>query len=163
MVATSWPNEPMSAADIIAGNPQFSYKASGHFQWSPTDNIIYYNKTTVNEPQGLWALAHEIGHAMSGHRNFENDLDLIKKEREAWTKAQTLLAAYEQEIDEDYIEDCLDSYRDWQKARATCPDCSTVSTQLNTTNYHCFNCGCEWKVSPSQTCRIRRSKIKTPS
>ncbi|MDX1765960.1 MAG: hypothetical protein R3313_03335 [Candidatus Saccharimonadales bacterium] len=150
----------MSATDIIAANPQFSYQSAGHFKWSPNDNIIYYNNKTVDTPEGLWALAHEIGHAKSGHQSFNDDLDLIKKEREAWTEAQLICAAYEVDIDEDYIEDCLDSYRDWQKQRATCPDCGTVSTQLNTVNYHCFNCDCEWKVSPSQTCRIRRSKIR---
>ena len=139
---------------------KYTFAPSDHFQWSPHENIIYFVESDSDERQGLWSLLHEIGHAELTHESFINDLDLVKKERAAWSKALEISKAYEIDIDPEYVEDCLDSYRDWLKARATCPECSTVTNQTSSTTYHCFNCGCEWKVSPSQTCSIRRSRIK---
>jgi hypothetical protein len=88
-------------------------------------------------------------------------LELLKLERSAWDKALKLSRRYHVVIDEDHIEDCLDTYRDWLKARATCPACRTVSVQDDQGVYGCYNCSERWRVPASPTCRVLRIK-KTP-
>jgi hypothetical protein len=75
----------------------------------------------------------------------------------AWEYAKELAKRYGVSIDEDHVQDCLDSYRDWLYKRSICPACGTKSIQQDQElQYQCFNCRSMWGVAASRFCRPYR-------
>jgi hypothetical protein len=136
--------------------PDLKFRIGKQFSWSPeTGEIIY--KDTYNK-QATWSLLHETGHALLGHKSYKADFELVRLEIDAWQKARAVAQELDITIDENHIEDCLDTYRDWLYKRSICPTCSTKSLQQDDyIHYHCFNCGTVWKVTASRFCRAYRS------
>lgn len=137
----------------------FSYikfVASTRFQWSPEEKTIYFVEGKKN---GEWSLLHEAGHMLCNHINYSNDLGLLRMEVEAWEKARELARKYSHQIDENHIDKCLDTYRDWIYRRSSCPACTQAGIEKNTGNYHCINCGHQWKVSSERFCRTYRKTV----
>ena len=130
------------------------------FSWSPKTATITYSSTNIEE-QSVWSLLHEIAHAKLQHFTYNSDFELLKLEVAAWKHAVQL--AHEQSIiiDQDHIEDCLDTYRDWLHQRSTCPTCGTAGLQHSSTQYRCHNCNSSWTVSNSRFCRPYRRKNNT--
>lgn len=55
--------------------------------------MIWIPENTLQSPlEQAWDVAHELGHAMLGHHYTENN-DVLKKERDAWNKAECILLA----------------------------------------------------------------------
>ncbi len=136
------------------------FVASNKSRWDPKSKQIFYN---LEQPNILWSVLHEIGHMQAGHSTYKNDLELLKMESEAWTYAKQLSKNYNITIENDYIEDCLDSYRDWLHKRSSCTRCSQTGLQTDNSTYICVNCGQQWRVSKSRFCRSYRINTKTPS
>jgi hypothetical protein len=143
---------------IILDHRQFSFVPANIFKWSPNEQTIYYRPAK----QISWSLLHELGHALLDHKTYATDIELLKIELSAWEKAKQIGLDYGVVIEQDHIEDCLDTYRDWLKHRATCPECQTVTTQNSVNSYLCFNCDATWQVPDSPLCRVVRIK-KTPA
>jgi hypothetical protein len=146
---------------------EFSFKSGETFYWSPENNTIYYDKARLTEEIGGWSLLHELAHATLKHKNYNSDYDLLMMEVAAWRTAQGLAEQFGLEINQDHVDECLDTYRDWLHERSTCPTCSTVSLQASPTEYRCHNCHTTWHVSASRFCRPYRlrknvSKQKSP-
>jgi hypothetical protein len=139
--------------------PDVEIRPGDSFYWSPEKNLIVYNEKLANKPAGLWALFHEIAHATLNHTNYSSDLGLLRLEVEAWDEAKKLGKKFQSEIDEDHIQDCLDTYRDWLHRRSTCPTCEVICIQNTPTNYNCHNCQTNWAVSASRFCRPYRLKL----
>jgi len=137
--------------------PDVAFIVGEHFSWHPDKRQISFQALN-NSEYGKWALLHEVGHALLYHDHYDYDIELLQLEVAAWDKARDLAGTYETHIDEDYIQDCLDTYRDWLHMRATCPKCLTRSLQASQCQYHCFNCATEWRVSRSRLCRPYRLK-----
>jgi len=128
--------------------------------WSPERGQILYVKE--DQSHSAESLLHEVGHARLGHEGYVSDLELLQKEVEAWQEAEGLAGLYGLTLDDDHIQDCLDTYRDWLHKRSTCPQCLSTGIQDNDKRYLCLNCGHAWSVSVSRFCRpYRRSKITT--
>lgn len=144
-------------AKLSSKYPNISFKEGERFYWSPKSKTVFYE---LNQQTGSWTLLHETAHALLGHKNYESDLELVQMEAEAWSKAKSLSGDYGVTIDEDYIEDCMDSYRDWLHQRSTCPMCDVRSLQKDSSHYQCFNCKHIWKVSASRMCRPYRLSVK---
>jgi hypothetical protein len=145
--------------------PKLVFSSGSSFIWSPETGEIFYNQSRKG-PKARWSLLHETGHALLGHRSYQADYELIRLEVAAWEKAKELAAKLKITIDEDHIQDCLDTYRDWLYKRSICPQCSTKSIQQDDyVHYRCFNCHTTWRVTPSRFCRAyRRSKnVKQPA
>ena len=142
---------------IQADFPLLMFRESNRFSWhAGTKHISYRQPETI---QALWALLHEIGHAELDHADFTSDIDLLQKEVAAWEKAHELAKRYDLTIDQNYIEDNLDTYRDWLHIRATCPTCYERCLQIDSRTYRCHNCNTEWHVTRSRLCRpYRRMK-----
>jgi hypothetical protein len=140
---------------IVAQYPHLSFKPGNTFMWSPDDQTIVYDPKRIQSKAGLWSLLHELGHSIARHHSFRTDLELIKIEVEAWRHAKDLAKDLKLPIDEDHIQDCLDSYRDWLHARSRCPKCAQVNPQSEALRYKCFNCYTSWTVSGSQLCSVR--------
>lgn len=137
--------------------PAFQYRAGQRFSWSPLTKEIFYDPEKSQETQ-VWSILHETGHAILGHYTYKSDLELIRLEIAAWEKAKEIARDLQIVIDEEHLQDCLDTYRDWLHERSICPKCSTKSLQDDDCrHYQCFNCHARWRVSPSRFCRAYRS------
>lgn len=137
--------------------PSLTYAIGPTFCWSPKTNEVFYT-TRANSASAIWSLLHETSHALLGHARYTTDFELLQLEVAAWEKAKLLGRDLDVEIDENHIQDCLDTYRDWIYARSICPTCGTKSLQqADLRHYRCFNCHTQWKVTPSRFCRPYRA------
>lgn len=136
--------------------PWVLFEAGDAFYWSPQHSKVVYNQTPSPTNWSSWSLLHEAAHALLGHQAYTYDLELVLLEVEAWDKAKQLGEEFDITIEDDHIQDCLDTYRDWLHQRSTCPRCGTVSLQTASSQYRCHNCLAEWNVSASRFCRPYR-------
>ena len=126
--------------------------------WSPEKGQISY--ADDDHTHSMEGLLHELGHARLSHDGYLSDLELLQKEVEAWQEALCLAGLYGLTLDEEHMQDCLDTYRDWVHKRSTCPLCTNIGIQENEKQYSCLNCSHVWHVTDSRFCRpYRRSKI----
>lgn len=145
-------------ARLVEDFPNITFVSGQNFMWSPEANTVTYTQVD-NHDTFYYSLLHEVGHALEAHTDYNSDLDLIKLERSAWSKAKAMSAVYGIEINENHIENCLDSYRDWLLARAKCPDCAVLGLQnQGSLDYSCVNCLATWKVPKTVECIVRRHK-----
>lgn len=137
--------------------PDLSYRAGDQFCWSPETNEIIYKRDAEGE-SAVWSLLHETGHALLGHRSYKADYELLRLEVAAWEKAREIAESIGALIDEEHIQDCLDTYRDWLYKRSICPKCTAKCLQQSDyVHYRCFNCHTTWRVSSNRFCRAYRS------
>ena len=144
---------------ITKDYPDVKLVPGDSFVWSPSKNQITYATNNENQEHAIWALIHELAHYKLDHKKYKSDLELLRLETQAWSKANELADIYKIEIDQDHIQDCLDTYRDWLHTRAKCPKCGVVSMQRNDLNYQCFNCKSVWSVPKSPLCRIKKELV----
>lgn len=136
--------------------PQFKIRQGSVFSWSPARNELIYRRGT-DDIAGMVSLLHELGHALLGHKRYTLDFELLQLEVAAWEEATRIAKQYGVIIDDNHIQDCLDSYRDWLYRRSICPQCSTKALQLDEGNqYRCHNCHKTWQVASSRFCRPYR-------
>ena len=142
---------------LQAHYPQLKFVAGKQFSWSPETAEIFYSQGAEGQ-QARWSLYHETGHALLDHKTYQADFELLRLEIAAWDKARQLAAAFDEVIDEDHIQDCLDTYRDWLYKRSICPNCHTKCLQQGDyQHYRCFNCHTVWRVSANRFCRVYRT------
>jgi predicted RNA-binding Zn-ribbon protein involved in translation (DUF1610 family) len=142
---------------IAADYPQFKFQPGKQEHWSPKTRTITYQVTdSTDEPS--YGLLHELAHALLGHNSYKTDFELLKLESLAWREAAKLGRKYGLKIDEDHIQNCLDTYRDWLHRRSKCPTCGTHVLQTDASTYRCFNCGTSWQVSSGRFARSYRRK-----
>lgn len=158
------PLTPSLLARLSADFPSYLLVPSDDFHWSAPEHTVYYDTASSDEA----ALLHEFAHARLGHHEYLKDIQLIEMERDAWQYARTELAPrYDVQIDDDAVEDALDSYREWLHARSTCPACKATGLQTQKDTYRCLACSTRWRVNEARTCALRRYKYpddtKTPS
>jgi hypothetical protein len=159
------PKHPVPALDtlldqIVADYPDLSFIESAQFSWHAGRKHVSFKKVGAGAQHNMWALLHELGHALLGHTEYTHDIELLQLEVAAWGRARELAKHYGLHIDEDYVEDCLDTYRDWLHLRATCPTCYARSLQASQSRYKCFNCASSWQVSRSRLCRPYRLQTR---
>lgn len=138
-------------------HPGLAFNSGRSHCWSPDKGQILY--AGDEKSHGIEGLLHELGHARLGHDSYSSDLELLQKEVEAWQEALCLAGLYEVKLDEEHMQDCLDTYRDWLHKRSTCPNCSSIGIQKDKNQYNCLNCAHAWRVSAERFSRpYRRSK-----
>jgi hypothetical protein len=145
--------------DLRRDFPQFQFVVGPQAYWSPETHEIYYN-ISQNNATSSWSLLHELGHAVLQHNSYTTDIDLLQKEVEAWIKASTIAKKYKIMINEEYAQNCLETYRNWLFKRSTCPACGAHGAQNTNRQYCCFNCDEQWNVSISRFCRPYRGKTE---
>jgi hypothetical protein len=144
-------------ASLNQAYPDLTFTPGKAFVWSPETREVFY-KTNANNTRARWSLLHETGHALLGHSSYKADIELVKMEVAAWDKAREIAKQFDIVIDEDHIQDCLDTYRDWLYRRSICPTCtSKCLQQSDMRHYRCYNCHTVWKVTPSRFARPYRS------
>ena len=143
-------------AALQAKFPELRFTSGDNFFWSPESGEIYFRKRATSD-RDRWSLLHETGHAILGHESYKADFELLQLELAAWEQARQLGRETGIEIDEDHIQDCLDTYRDWLYKRSICPECGTKCLQQDDfVHYRCFNCRAVWRVSASRFARAYR-------
>lgn len=140
--------------------PQFIFQNAHASRWSARENTVYYSDATSTH--GQHELLHELGHALLGHDSYTHDVELLSIERQAWDKAIELAPSYGLSIDDDTVEEQLDTYRNWLHARSRCPNCHVAGFQRKTLDYSCALCGVNWRANEAKQCGLRRY-VKTPS
>jgi hypothetical protein len=138
--------------------PQFKFKAGSQEHWSPQTSTITYEPAN-DAKTGRYGLLHELAHALLNHQNYKNDFELLKLESQAWHKAAKIGKKYDVDIDEDHIQNCLDTYRDWLHRRSKCPNCGVHAAQTDARTYKCFNSGASWNLSAGRVARSYRRAL----
>lgn len=133
------------------------FTADKSYYWSPKDRTVFYQNNDESEV-GLWTLLHEACHGLLEHKSYQSDFELVLLEVSAWEKAGQLATEFNLKIDQDHVQDCLDSYRDWQYKRSLCPRCDLGGVQISASSYKCMFCGDAWHVSAARFCRPYRRK-----
>jgi hypothetical protein len=143
---------------IFADFPKYTFIKGDDFHWSASQAAIFYPH--LSSPEDIWSLLHEIGHGELGHQTYGLDIELVGLEVDAWDYAIKQLAPnYGLIVDEDYLQDHLDTYRQWLHARSTCPECGQNGLQTKNT-YSCINCRCLWRANEALMCNLRRIKLQ---
>lgn len=139
--------------------PDISFQPGITHAWSPEQQIIHYIPSS--QPTCIAQLLHEAAHAALNHRDYGRDVELIDREREAWTYAIShfgpTLAPWLHN-DHPIVQDALDSYRDWLHARSQCPRCSAVGIESDNA-YQCLACQQRWQPNEARTCQLRRRRL----
>jgi len=136
-----------------------TFEVGDTFCWHPDLRVITY--IVSGDDSDKWSMLHELGHSDLNHTAYDSDSDLINKERAAWDRALEIARSFGIDIDQDHIEDCLDSYRDWAHRRSTCPACLLQGLQKPSGGYYCLNCSHAWTVSKQRLCRPYRRTAAT--
>ncbi len=137
--------------------PDINFVEADIFSWSPQDKTVCYAPKSEND---IWSLLHETGHMLSLHSAYNSDIALLQMETEAWQTAKELAGTYGHNIDEEHIEQCIDSYRDWLHERSKCTVCAQAGLEQSSGQYKCINCGHQWKVGHDRFCRVYRKKTE---
>lgn len=140
---------------LAADYPELNFKPGVQEHWSPKTKTITY-ETDQTEEFLSYGVLHELAHALLGHSNYKSDFELLKLESLAWDKAAQIGIKYGVKIDDDHIQNCLDTYRDWLHRRSKCPVCGVHVMQKDAQTYKCFNCGNSWQVSAGRFARSYR-------
>jgi hypothetical protein len=129
----------------------FAFSEGKQEHWSPKNKTIYFNPG-----RSCYGVLHELAHAILDHTNYHTDFELLKMESDAWDLAVKIGEKYKISIEDNHVQNCLDTYRDWLHRRSTCPSCATHVLQSNTSDYHCYNCQTSWHVSSGRFVRPYR-------
>ena len=121
---------------IQADYPEFRFTEGKKYAFRPPRTIVLGPSEAFSE----LLLLHEVSHAILGHKTFKMDVERLKMESEAWEKARELADKYTIGINEDLIQDELDTYRDWLHTRSRCKECGLTCYQTSDGAYHCPRC-----------------------
>lgn len=116
--------------------PEFNFVDGKKFTFRPPKTIVSGPK----EPHAGLLLLHELGHALSGHKSFDTNVDRLKKEVEAWGVARELADRYGVEFSEEVMQSELDTYRNWLHQKSRCPECGLTRFETPDGQYHCPRC-----------------------
>lgn len=140
---------------LEADFPQLCFVQHETCRWSPDTQTVYY--AALKTPENNYTLLHELAHGSLEHRDFTSDIDLLRKEVEAWQYAKDVLGkTYGIEIPDDFIDDSLETYRIWIHNRSLCPNCNQNGMQTKNDTYECLNCRCRWRVNDARQCQLKR-------
>lgn len=148
-------DKPTVLARLKTHYPTLIFVEDKTFYWSPKDTTIHYDADARGDEAG-WSLIHETGHALLSHTRYYSDIELVQMEVSAWEKAKEVASLLAVSIDEDHIQDCIDSYRDWLYKRSLCPHCDLCGIQTESRVYTCVFCLQEWRVTNERFCRPYR-------
>ena len=145
-------------AKLRTDYPDIAFAESDDFYWSAPDNTVYFDAHTGEAGDAM--LLHELAHARLKHADYTRDIDLVRLERDAWELARYDLApAYGVTVNDEAVEEMIDTYRDWLHARSRCPSCAMTGVQTDRSTYHCVGCGQDWRVNEARRCGLKRYRL----
>ena len=114
------------------------FVSGAKFAFRPPRTVVVPRDS--DSPYDSLLLLHEIGHVLIGKYDFKTEVERLKIEVLAWEKAKELAVLYGVPIDEDMIEDELDTYRNWLHQKSRCPNCGLTRFQTPDGVFHCPKC-----------------------
>lgn len=143
-------------AKLARDFPSINFTPGVDFRWSASNQTVYFDSNSKDQA----ALLHEVAHVILGHQTYDQDIQLIQMERDAWEYAKNNLASsYDVDLTDDVVQASLDTYRDWLHARSQCPSCKATGLQIKKQTYKCLACATSWKVNEARLCALRRYKL----
>jgi NADH pyrophosphatase NudC (nudix superfamily) len=137
--------------------PHLQFTEGDAFCWSPVTSEIIYKRGLKRTDRAKYSIIHELSHALLDHTKYNTDYELLQLEIAAWEHAKKIAKRYSISIDDNHVQNCLESYRTWIYRRSICPQCGCKSIQSDdATFYQCFNCHSRWLVAASKFCRTYR-------
>lgn len=134
-------------SELISEFPQFKFTLSNRFKWKYPKSIYIDVKTPIPPLYFSLQTLHELGHALSNHKDYQTDIKRLKMESEAWERARGLILShpnwktdYGIFYDEEFAESALDSYRDWLHNRSKCKTCGLTCFQRKNGDWVCPGC-----------------------
>ena len=137
--------------------PQFTFQNASVSRWSPYEQTVYYHDARSRD--GRANLLHELGHAIAGHTSYNQDIELLTCEREAWQTAVKIAPDFDIAISPDLVEEHLDTYREWLHNRSRCPSCAHPGLQKLDLQYECILCGLTWLANDARQCGLKRYTV----
>lgn len=134
------------------------FEEAGVARWSSEEMTVFYRP--VNQARDLYDLFHELGHAIAGHTSYQQDIELLAMEREAWSEASDIARTYHVTIELSYVEQSLDSYREWLHKRSRCPACDGSGIQDTSGSFTCPLCHTKWRANDARQCGLKRTLQK---
>lgn len=159
MVVISMPKITSAYDRLVRDFRDINFVIGDDFHWSAIDRTITHPR--IDSEDSFSLLLHEVGHAKLDHYQYSRDIELIDMERQAWEHAVTKLApqyGHSLAMDDDVVQDALDSYRNWLHARSSCPGCQAIGIEVSTLYYGCLVCQSNWRVNEARVCQLRRFK-----
>lgn len=127
--------------------PKLKFAYAKRFKFCFPNKISLENPEFSTIPPQYFTLQtlHELGHALCGHKDYQIDVSRLKIEREAWETAKTVYKKLPKSLktfswDEDFVEDSLDTYRNWLHQKSKCKACGLTRYQTDDGTYHCPRC-----------------------
>lgn len=136
------------------------FQPADDFSWSPGQRTVFY--APVDSQLAVFQLLHEVAHGLLGHQHYQSDIQLLEMERQAWEYVCGDLAeryGYSLGMDNEIVQENLDTYREWLHCRSACPDCAATGLQSSADVYRCLNCQTNWRVNDAKKCRLKRQKL----
>ncbi|HSW81805.1 MAG TPA: hypothetical protein VLG40_05450 [Candidatus Saccharimonas sp.] len=160
MVVTATPTHILAA--LRKDFKAYEFIQGAGFAWSSSQRQIIY--PAVESVKDIWSLLHEIAHAELGHIDYALDVELLGQEVAAWELAKIRLAPpYCGAVPQEFIEEHLDTYRQWLHRRSLCPTCQQNGFQTTQNTYSCSNCRCLWRVNEARLCNLQRVRLPSRS
>lgn len=116
--------------------PDLVFREGSKYAFRPPRTVVIGS----SEPFSELLMLHEVSHAVLKHKDFRMDVERLKMEAEAWEMVRELAPRYGIEINENLIQDELDTYRDWLHKKSRCPACGLTRFQTPDSLYHCPRC-----------------------
>ncbi|MBR3204074.1 hypothetical protein IKF81_00095 [Candidatus Saccharibacteria bacterium] len=116
--------------------PFFSIKPGKKFLFRPQKTILYEEKNTNFQ----LLLLHELSHALLNHFTYKTSIERLQIERDAWEKTKILCEKYSIPFDENFIQDELDTYRNWLHQKTICKKCGLTCIETDNHSLFCPKC-----------------------
>jgi uncharacterized protein YgbK (DUF1537 family) len=129
------------------------FQTGNAFHWNHLEHTLTYDPM---HPHAAQYIFHELAHATLGHQGYTNSVQLLEMERDAWQHASQLAHGYGVTIEDDVVQESLDSYRDWLHQRSLCPHCAATGVESAMFRYTCLACGHSWLSNEARNCALRR-------
>lgn len=119
--------------------PDFRFISGRRFSFRPPKTIV------IGPDEGdktLMLLFHELGHALSGRYAYQTSVERLKIETIAWQTGKKAYQKYSElpPWDDDFVEETLDTYRDWLHQKSKCPSCKLTMVQTEAGKWVCPFC-----------------------
>ncbi|MBO7720633.1 hypothetical protein J6S35_03340 [Candidatus Saccharibacteria bacterium] len=122
--------------------PDLHFISGKRFSFRPPKTIVVSPDESERAPMLLF---HELGHALSNKYTYQTATERLKIEVAAWKEGKKAYLEFTKKIslpswDDEYVEDSLDTYRDWLHSQSKCKKCGLTMYQSSDKTWFCPFC-----------------------
>ena len=119
--------------------PNLKFVEGARFSFRPPKTIVIGPDEGEKTPMLLF---HELGHALSKKYSYALKIERLKIEVAAWQAGKEAYQKYPElpPWDDEFVEDALDTYRDWLHNKSICKTCGLTMYQTPDKSWLCPFC-----------------------